>query len=168
MTDKELKKLRRDDLLQILINQQRQIDELTAAVEKANAALENRRIIVSKSGSVAEAALALNGVFEAAQAAADQYQAQMRIDTDALRAQGEEAAEKSKRVADDLLATARGDAERILNEARREAEQTRAEAQALLDEYRKRTGTEPPPLETAPQEEEPRQRRGLFGRNRKS
>lgn len=167
MTDKELRKLRRDDLLQILISQQRQVDELTAALDKANAALENRRIIVSKSGSVAEAALSLNGVFEAAQAAADQYQAQMRIDTDALRAQAEEAAEKSRRVADDVLATARADAERILSEAKGEAERTRAEAQALLDEYRQRTGAEPPPLQAAP-EEEPRQRRGLFGRNRKA
>ena len=35
MTDKELRKLRRDDLLQILIEQQRQNDELKTALEEA-------------------------------------------------------------------------------------------------------------------------------------
>lgn len=168
MTDKELRRLRRDDLLQILISQQRQIDDLTAALDKANATLENRRIVVSKSGSVAEAALSLNGVFEAAQAAADQYLEQMRIDTDALRTQAEEASEKSKRVVDEALTKARSDAERILSEAREEAERTKAEAQALLDEARLRTGVEPPPIQAAPQEEEPKQRHGLLWRNRKA
>ena len=57
MTDKELRKLRRDDLLQILIDQQRQIDELNAKLGEAKAALEERRIKLEQSGSVAEAAL---------------------------------------------------------------------------------------------------------------
>ena len=78
MTDKELRKLRRDDLLQILINQQRQIDELNARLEEAQDQLKQRRIAIQESGSVAEAALKLNGVFESAQAAADQYVGQMR------------------------------------------------------------------------------------------
>ena len=73
MTDKELRKLRRDDLLQILINQQRQNDELSDELAKARAALEDRRIAIEQSGSVAEAAMKLNGVFEAAQRAAELY-----------------------------------------------------------------------------------------------
>jgi hypothetical protein len=35
--------------------------------------LAERKIVIEKSGSIAEAALKLNGIFEAAQRAADQY-----------------------------------------------------------------------------------------------
>ena len=128
MTDKELRKLRRDDLLQILIDQQRQNDELKAALEEARQALEDRRIKLNESGSVAEAALRLNGVFEAAQSAADQYTAQMREEADAMRAQAKADADKARVTAEDIVHSARGEAERILREARGEAERLKAEA----------------------------------------
>lgn len=73
MTDQELKKLSRKDLLELLIIQGRERDSLKAELEKAKAALEDRKIQIEKAGSIAEAALQLNGVFEAAQAAAQQY-----------------------------------------------------------------------------------------------
>ena len=63
MTDKELRRLHREDLLQILIAQQRQIDELNAALEESEAALNEKKIAVQEAGSVAEAALKLSGVF---------------------------------------------------------------------------------------------------------
>ena len=59
MTDRELRKLRREDLLQILISQQSQIDELTRSLEEKTKALENRQIAIEESGSIAEAALRL-------------------------------------------------------------------------------------------------------------
>ena len=82
MTDRELRKLRRDDLLQILITQQKQIEELTEALEESRRALEDRRIAVEEAGSIAEAALKLNGIFESAQAAADQYLAEVKARAD--------------------------------------------------------------------------------------
>ena len=60
MTDKELRKLHREDLLQILISQQRQIDEMNAALEESEAALNDKKIALEESGSIAEAALRLN------------------------------------------------------------------------------------------------------------
>ena len=83
MTDKELHRLRREDLLQILISQQKQIEDLTAALESAEAALADRRIRLEQAGSIAEAALRLNGVFEAAQRAADEYVAEVKRRADA-------------------------------------------------------------------------------------
>ena len=65
MTDKELRKLRRDDLLQILINQQKQIDTLNEQLEQSKQALANRDIAIQEAGTLAEAALKMNGVFEA-------------------------------------------------------------------------------------------------------
>lgn len=73
MTDKELRKLSRRQLLELMLAQSRQIDELTAQLNAANEKLEERRIILDNAGSIAEASLQLNAVFEAAQKAADQY-----------------------------------------------------------------------------------------------
>ena len=105
MTDKELRRLRRDDLLQILINQQRQIDDLTALVEDYEKQLNERRIAIEEAGNLAEAALKLNGVFEAAQQAADQYL--------------EEARARAREQAEEIVKNARAEAERIVAEARR-------------------------------------------------
>ena len=158
MTDKELRKLRRDDLLQILIDQQRQNDELKTALEEARRALEDRRIKLNESGSVAEAALRLNGVFEAAQSAADQYAAQMREEADELRARAQADMDKARITADDIVHSARGEAERILREARGEAERLKAEAAGR-----------PEPVAPEPvQPETEKHRKGLLWRNRKA
>ena len=53
--------------------QSREIDRLRAEVAELNAKLEDRDLIMSHSGSIAEASLRINNIFEAAQKAADQY-----------------------------------------------------------------------------------------------
>lgn len=73
MTDKELRKLKRSELLEMLIEQQKELIEVKKQLEEARAQLESRDIAISRAGSIAEAALQLNSVFEAAQKAADQY-----------------------------------------------------------------------------------------------
>ncbi len=73
MTDKELKKLGRSDLLQMLVDQGRELRELKQKYAAAEAALAERTIRLDRAGSIAEAALQLNGVFEAAQEACRQY-----------------------------------------------------------------------------------------------
>ena len=73
MTDKELRRLKRVDLLELLISQSRENELLRQQLEGARQALAERQIKLAKAGSIAEAALFLNGVFEAAQKAADQY-----------------------------------------------------------------------------------------------
>lgn len=73
MTDKELRKLSRSELLEMLLIQSREVERLKSELEIANQKLENRKIILSESGSIAEAALKLNQIFEVAQNVADQY-----------------------------------------------------------------------------------------------
>ena len=73
MTDRELRKLSRAGLLEVLLTQSREIDRLRAEVAELNAKLEDRDLIMSHSGSIAEASLRINNIFEAAQKAADQY-----------------------------------------------------------------------------------------------
>ena len=73
MTDKQLRKLSKIELLELLTAQKEENDELLKEVEELKAKLAERTILIQESGSIAEAALKLNEVFEAAQRAADQY-----------------------------------------------------------------------------------------------
>lgn len=73
MTSKELKRLSRRELLEMLIEQMKENLRLRNRLEQAEAELENRELISLRAGSMAEAAMQLNGVFEAADKAARQY-----------------------------------------------------------------------------------------------
>ena len=73
MTGKELKRLSRADLLEMLIDQSKELQEVREKLEKAEAELQKREIAIHNAGSIAEASLMLNGVFEAAQAACQEY-----------------------------------------------------------------------------------------------
>ena len=73
MTDKELRRLSRSELLEMLIAQAAENDQLKNRLEQAEAQLRDRKIAINNAGSLAEAALSLNGVFQAAEAAAQQY-----------------------------------------------------------------------------------------------
>ena len=73
MTDKELRRLSRRELLEMLIAETEENTRLRGELEQARAKLADRRILLEKSGSMAEAALRLNGVMEAADKAALQY-----------------------------------------------------------------------------------------------
>lgn len=78
--EQDLKKMGRSELLEILLLQNRKLDKLNQEnqqlrqeLDAAREQLRSRRIDLVDAGSIAEAALRLNGVFEAAQAACQQY-----------------------------------------------------------------------------------------------
>lgn len=80
MTEKEFQKLKRADLLEILLAQSKENDSLKEKLEDKNQEIDHlyerlndRRIDLEKAGTIAEASFKLNGVFEAAEKAAQQY-----------------------------------------------------------------------------------------------
>lgn len=75
MANKEigLKKMSKKDLLELLVIQSKKIDELQKELDQTRELLESRQIIIEEAGSIAEASLKLNNIFESAQKAADQY-----------------------------------------------------------------------------------------------
>ena len=73
MTEKELRRLSRAELLEMLLAQTEENRQLKKELQEAEEALEDRRIAIEESGTMAEAALRLNGVFEAADRAVQQY-----------------------------------------------------------------------------------------------
>ena len=76
-----LKKLSRQELLEMLIESERHVEQLEKELEATRKQLEDRKIQIENAGSIAEAALKLNGIFEAAQAAADQYLENLGVPT---------------------------------------------------------------------------------------
>ena len=73
MDDKQLKKLKREELLEIMLAQSEEIDRLTARVAELEAEVSDRRIKFRKVGSLAEASLAATKYFEEAEKAAALY-----------------------------------------------------------------------------------------------
>ena len=117
MTEKELKKLSRAELLEMLIAQSKRADELQEKLEKAEEELHSRQLKVDEAGSLAEASLRLNGVFEAAQAASEQYLENIRL----LNERQEEICAKRE-------AESKAKAERLLTETKDSCEEMRAQA----------------------------------------
>lgn len=79
MTGQDLKKLSRAELLEILVAQSKEIDTLRSRLDQAEAKLVSRDIAIADAGSIAEAALTLNNVFAAAEAASQQYLDNVRL-----------------------------------------------------------------------------------------
>ncbi|MCI5595452.1 MAG: DNA repair protein [Lachnospiraceae bacterium] len=73
MTDQELRRLSRSELLEMLVEQMKENEELKIKLKRAQMKLRNRQIAIDEAGSIAEAALKLNEVFEAADKAAKEY-----------------------------------------------------------------------------------------------
>lgn len=121
MTEKELRRLTRSDLLEMLLSLSKENEKLKMQLEQANKQLEDRQIAIEKSGSLAEAALHLNGMFEAAQAACEQYIQNMRLRCerqDQICSQMERITQEK---CNQLLARAKNEASACLAEAHQNA-----------------------------------------------
>ncbi|MDD6199654.1 MAG: hypothetical protein PUB93_00080 [Firmicutes bacterium] len=123
MTDNELKRMTRAELLQMLIAQAEEVTALRAQLSDAQAQLRDRRIAIDEAGSIAEAALRLNGIFDAAQAAAGQYLDNIR-----------EISSHQEALARRTQAEAERKAQEIIDEANAYSVKVHAEA----DQYRQR------------------------------
>ena len=73
MTDKELRRLSRGELLEILFVQQKEIEELQTELEQVRQQLADRQLRLSEAGDLASASVAITKLFEEAQRAADIY-----------------------------------------------------------------------------------------------
>lgn len=118
MIEKELKRMSRGELLELLIAQMAENETLKKDLACAQAALEDKRIVVENAGSLAEAAMQLSGVFDAAQDAAQKYLDNLRM----MDEQREQTTQK-------IEAEAREKAVAILAAATADSQQQRAEAE---------------------------------------
>ena len=73
MTEKELKKLNRYQLLELLLMQTERADELQKRVDELVQIVRTKKFQNADLGSIATEGIQVSGVFEAAQQAADYY-----------------------------------------------------------------------------------------------
>ena len=73
MKNKNLRKLKRKDLLEIILEQTKRIECLEIELSKLKSEYEERKISISNFGSLAEASLELSGIFKAADEAVKIY-----------------------------------------------------------------------------------------------
>lgn len=114
MTDKEFKRLNRPQLIEIIYRLQLKQEELTAENERLSKALADKRLLIDNAGNIAEAALGIHHVMQAAQDAASHYQDEMKIRADEEYQQ--------------ILQKARDEAAQILGKAKRKAARKQARA----------------------------------------
>jgi len=107
MKEKELKKLSRSELLELLLEQTRRAEELSARLEKAEKELKDRQLRVDKAGDLARAVLDINGVMNAAQRTADQYLANITRMEDETKKKCDEMLKEARRQAENIIWLAR-------------------------------------------------------------
>lgn len=116
MTANDLKKLSRVDLLELLIARSEEVEKLQALLKDAEEKLSQREIILKEAGSIAEASLQLNGIFEAAQSASKQYLDSIQLYLD-----------YQKLVCEKMEQRIKEDAEQSLENAKKKCEQMETE-----------------------------------------
>lgn len=119
MTDKELRHLSRMELISLLLEQTKELNRVQRELEQAKKTIEDRRIRIHNTGSIAEAAMQINQVMEAAQKAADQY---------------------IENVKQEYESRARSQYERLQAEMQEMEDDTRAKCEALIKEARRKAG----------------------------
>ena len=106
MTDKEFKRLSRSQLIDIIYQLQIKQNELEAENERLSKALADKRLRVSKAGNIAEAALEVHNVMQAAQDAAALYLEEIRIMRNETEKQCRLILEKAQQEADAIVGQA--------------------------------------------------------------
>lgn len=94
MTEKELRRLRRSDLMEILLELSKENEQLREQLQEAEKKIQDRQILIEESGSLAEAVLKLNRIFEDAQSACEQYEHNVRLRCEQLESETAKKCEK--------------------------------------------------------------------------
>ncbi len=131
MTERELKRMSRTEILELLLSQTNRIEELeeklneaATKAQEATKQMQDRQLKIEQAGSIAEASLQLSGIFNDAQAAADQYLENIkRIEED------------TKKQSDKLLADTRVQCDEMIAKAKRESEEYWDDVSKKLEDF---------------------------------
>lgn len=123
MTEYDLKKLSRADLLEMLIDQGEELQAVKEKLAGTEARLQQKELVIEEAGSIAEASLKLNGVFDAAQAACQQYMDNIISLSD-----------RQKKICERLEKESREEATSRIDEAKKQCETMEQETKKRCDE----------------------------------
>ncbi|MCC8182753.1 MAG: hypothetical protein LIO45_07280 [Clostridiales bacterium] len=126
MADKELRRMNRTELIEIIYALQQNEKELRGENEELRRQLEDRLLHIERAGSIAEAAISLNHVFEDAESAAQQY----LVSIQNQHTEAEQTLKKAREQADKMIASAQAE----VNLAAQRIQQTEDECRALREQ----------------------------------
>lgn len=131
MTDKELKKLRRNDLLELLIKQMESNEQLQSQHDVLNAKLQSREINLETPGSIYDTVAQVSEVFRNADQIAEQYLENTRL----LTERQTELCRKMERECREHCEKTVAEAERDCEESKQAAERYWAELSEKLENF---------------------------------
>ena len=112
MTERELRRLSRTDLLELLLAQRRENEQLRCILDQTQAQLADRTIQINRAGSIAEASLQLSGIFNAAQDSCQYYMDNIKL-----------LSERQSQVCQQMEQEAKEKCEQMVAEAEQKAQQ---------------------------------------------
>lgn len=118
MTDKEVKRLSRYQLIEIIYQLQIREEELTEINQRLEEELRSKRIRIENAGNIAQAALELNEVFQSAQNAAEQYLAEIQVIQETAEKERQRIISAAEEEARQMIQKAKEEAAIIMDEAK--------------------------------------------------
>ena len=119
MTDKEVRRLSRPQLIDIIYQLQTREEELTEKSRRLEEELCSKRIRMENAGNIADAALALNDVFQAAQSAADQYLSEIQLIRETAQKERQQIIIAAEKEAQQIIQKAKEEASSIIDDVQR-------------------------------------------------
>lgn len=136
-TEKDIKKLGRAELLELLIEQTEENERLHAELTAAEEKLAQRHIIMDSCGSIAEASLKLSGIFDSAQTAAEEYLESIKYYSQSRKEIFDRTEAEAKEKAEKIIADAMAEAEQIAEETRRKCRLAEQETEKKCEEMKR-------------------------------
>ena len=106
MTERELRRLSRTDLLELLLAQRRENEQLRCILDQTQSQLSDRTIKIDNAGSIAEASLQLSGIFAAAQDSCQYYMDNIKLLSERQSAVCQQMEQETKEKCDRMVAEA--------------------------------------------------------------
>lgn len=135
MTDKDLQKLNRIELLEILIEQGKTIEQLEKELAETKKKLADRNLCIEEAGSIADAAIQLNGIFEAAQSAAYLYLENVQQLSNRKSIEFVELELEAKKKCEDMERETEEKCKLMLEEAQKGVDEKWAEISSRLEDF---------------------------------
>ena len=123
MTSKELKQLSRTDLLEMVLELRKENVQLRRDVEQLRSQLDDRILDIEQCGTLADAVLQLNGVFQAAEMACEQYTQNIQLRYANLESHCRQMEQITKEKCDAMLEQAKKEAADYISEAKQNAKE---------------------------------------------
>lgn len=115
--NRDLRKMGRRDLLELLIASEEENNRLREQLEQLTVQLQSKKLQIENAGSMAEAAMTLNGVFESADKAAAQYLENIRLCSEQQKSIYDKVVSEAEQKAKEILDSAEKEKQKRINEA---------------------------------------------------